>query len=105
MTNFSGMPTIETLPSVEHEVVLGAFEQVAGEFQRLLAHHFRGFVDGVAGDHRAAAGEGAGAPIELIGIAGDDVDIGDLDAELLGGDLGKHREMPLALGADAGGDR
>ena len=86
------------------EIFLGAFEMLGGEFQDLLPHRLGGFVDGVAGHHRAAAGKGAGAPIELIGIAGDDVDVGDVDADLVGGDLGEHGEMALALGADAGRD-
>ena len=102
--NFSGMPTIETLPSSSTRSSSEHSNSIAREFQRLLAHHLGGFVDGVAGNHRAAAGKGAGAPIELIGIAGDDIDIGDGDAELIGGDLRKHREMPLSLGADPGRD-
>src|SRR5262249_8567214 len=61
-------------------------------------------VHGIAGDDRAAARERAGAPIELVGIAGGDIDIGDVDAELVGDDLGKDGEVPLPLRADAGRD-
>ena len=75
----------------EHEVVLGTLKGVAGEFQGFLAHRERGFIHGIARHHRAAAGKGAGAPIEAIGIAGDDIDIGDLDAELIGNNLRKAR--------------
>ena len=64
---------------------------LGGEFQNLLPHRLGGFVHGVAGDDRAAAGERAGAPIELIGVAGDDVDVGDIDAELVGDDLREAR--------------
>ena len=59
----------------DFQILLGAFEMLGGELQDLLPHRLGGFVDGVAGDHRAAAGEGAGAPIELIGVAGDDIDV------------------------------
>ena len=43
--------------------------------------------------------------MELVGIAGDDVDPIGWDAELLGGDLGQHGEVPLPLGPDSRGDR
>jgi hypothetical protein len=44
--------------------------------------------------HRAAARKGAGAPIELVGVAGDDVDIADIDADPIGGDLAKTVKCP-----------
>ena len=97
-------PTIETCAVRELEVLLGAFEMLGREPQDLLAHHLRGLVDGVAGHHRAAAGEGAGAPVELVGVAGHHVDVADIDAELVGDDLGEGGEVPLALRADAGRD-
>src|ERR1700685_3216106 len=50
----------------------------------------------------SAAHKGAGAPVELIGIAGDDIDVANRHAELVGGDLGEHGEMPLPLRADPG---
>ncbi len=88
----------------EDEIVFRTFERLAGELQRFLPHGARGFVDRIAGDNRAAARKRAGAPIEPIGVAGDDIDVGDIDAELVGDDLRKAREMPLPLGADPGGD-
>ena len=57
------------------EVLLGAFEMLGGELENLLPHRLGRLVDGVARHHRAAAREGAGAPIELIGVAGDDVNV------------------------------
>jgi hypothetical protein len=60
---------------------------------------------GVAGHHRAAAREGADAPIELVSVAGYPVDVGDRDTDLVGDDLGEAGEMALALGADAGGEQ
>src|SRR4029077_15295530 len=68
------------------------------------SYRLRRGAHGIAGDDRAAAGKGSGAPIELVGIAGDDVDVAHIDAELVRDDLGKAREMPLPLGADARGD-
>src|SRR4051794_11616499 len=55
-----------------------------------------------ASDNSAAAGESAGAPVELIGIAGDDLHVAHIDAELLGGHLREDCRMALALGADPG---
>ncbi len=40
--------------------------------------------------------------MKLIGVAGDNVDVGDRDAKLFGDDLGERCEMPLSLCADAG---
>ena len=102
--NFSGMPTIDTLPSARTRSSSEHSKASLASFSAFLPHGTRGLVDGIAGDDRAAAREGAGAPIELIGVAGDDIDVGDIDAELVGDDLRKAREMPLPLGADAGRD-
>jgi len=59
----------------------------------------------IAGYHCGAAGEGAGAPMELVGVAGHHVDVGDRNADLVSDDLSKAGEMALALGADAGGEQ
>src|SRR6266536_4803317 len=88
----------------QHQIVFGAFERIARQLQGLLPHDARGFIDGVAGHHRTTAGKGSGAPIELVGIPGDDVDLGDVDAELVGHDLRKAGEMPLPLRADPCGN-
>src|SRR5437763_14308708 len=99
---FLGNPDDRYLAIGDDEIILGAFEGIAGELQGFLPHDTAGFVDGVAGHHRAAARKCSGAPIELSGIAGDDVDLGDIDTELVGGNLCKAREMTLTLGADPG---
>ena len=78
----------------DFKIFFGAFEMLRGELEDLLPDRFRRFVDGVAGDDRAAARKGAGAPVELIGVAGDDVDIAHVDADLIGGDLGKAVKCP-----------
>ena len=66
-------------------------------------------VDVVTGDTDqfywgAATSRGAGAPVELVGIAGHHIDVRHLDADFIGDDLRKAREMALPLGADAGRD-
>ena len=75
----------------DFQILLGAFEMLGGELEDLLPHRLRRLVDGVAGHHRAAAREGAGAPVELIGVAGHDIDVAHLDAELVGDDLREAR--------------
>ncbi len=42
--------------------------------------------------------------MELVGVAGDDVDVGDGHPELVGDDLGKAGEVTLALRADSSGN-
>src|SRR5260370_39703299 len=101
---FFGDTDARNLAAFENEIILRAFEQVAGELQGLLPHHARSFVDRVAGDDRAAAGECPRSPIEPVSVAGDDIDFSDIDAELVGDDLRKAGKMPLPLGADSGGD-
>ena len=101
---FLGNPDDRYLAVGDNEIILGTFEGVAGELQGFLPHDTGGFIDGVAGHHRAAARKRSGAPIELIGVAGNDIDLGDIDTELVGGNLRKAREMALALGADPGRD-
>jgi hypothetical protein len=88
----------------EHQVLFGAFENLTCKFQRFLAYRLGCFVDRVTRNHGAAAGKGAGAPIELIGVPSNDVDLGNSDAQLIGGDLGQGGEMPLSLRSYAGRD-
>ena len=104
LTDRPGTPATETLPSSITRSSSAHSKCSAASFSTFFAHDLGGLVDGVAGDHRAAAREGAGAPVELVGVAGDDIDVGDGDAELVGGDLGKAGEMALSLRADAGRD-
>ncbi len=69
------------------------------------AHNLRGFVDGVTSYDCAAAGERARAPIELVGVARDDIDLIDIHAELFGDDLRETREVTLSLRANSRHDR
>src|SRR6516164_5698479 len=56
----------------------------------------------IAGYHCGAAGECANSPMELVGVAGHYIDVGNRDADLVSGDLGETGEVALTLGADAG---
>ena len=86
----------------DFKIDLGTFEMLGRKPNDFLPHHFCRLVDGIAGYNGAAARKSAGAPVKLIGIAGDDIDIAHLDAELIGDDLGEAGEMSLPLCADAG---
>ena len=80
----------------------GRSSSCAASVEGLRAHAVRRGVAGAARHDGAAAGERAGAPVELARVAGDDVHRVDVDAELLGDDLRKRGEVPLPLRADAG---
>src|SRR5207253_653211 len=71
--------------------------------ERLVPDLPRGDPDRVAARDEAAAGEGAGAPVELPSVAGDDRDVGGVAPERVGGNLGECRVVSLALGGEAGG--
>ena len=58
-----------------------------------------------AGDDGAAAGEGANAPVELVGVAGGHFHLAHVHAELLRHHLREGREVALALSADSGRER
>ena len=75
-----------------------------GQAQRLVAHLERGDGHGIAARHQRAAREGAGAPVEAAGVAGDDRDVGGIAAERIRGDLGERRLVALPVRGEAGGD-
>ena len=77
------------------------FQGVAGMFEHLLAHGDGGGVNGVAGNHGSARGEGARTPVKLGCIARDQAHVGDIHAQLVGHDLRKGGVMALPLRADA----
>src|SRR5215472_741108 len=78
---------------------------LGGGTQDLGAHLLRRGMGGVPGHHRGAAGEGAHTPMELVGVAGHHVNVGNSDADLVGDDLGEAGEMALTLGSDAGSEQ
>ncbi len=61
-------------------------------------------MDGVAGHDRRARREGADRVLQPPRVAGDDLDVLEGDAELVGDDLGEDGLVALALGAEPGGD-
>ena len=95
-------PSDRYLSVGQQQIGFSAFEMFGGSSQDFGAHLLRGGMDSVAGHHCGAAGEGADAPMELVGVAGHHVDVGDGDADLVSDDLGEAGEMALPLGADAG---
>src|SRR5258707_11821438 len=92
------------LAAFDDQIIFRTFEGIACELQSLLSYDTRGFVDRIAGDDGTPAGERSGAPIELICVACDNIDVGDVNAKLVGGDLRKAGEMPLPLRPDPGCD-
>ncbi len=58
-------------------------------------------MDGIACDHRPAAGEGAGSPVEFTCIACDNAHIAHRYPQLFSNDLSKGRKVTLPLGANA----
>src|SRR5512144_2695793 len=73
-----------------------------GKFENFLAHDLGSFVDGIPRNDRTAAGECPRAPIELIRVTRDDIDLVHTDAELLRDNLREAREVTLSLRAYAG---
>ena len=88
----------------DFEIAFVDFEFLAGHFERFGTHIGRGRVDGVARDDCAARGKGARAPVEFGGVAGDETNVIDVGAKLLGDHLRKGGEMALPLGTDSGSD-
>ena len=78
---------------------------LGSKLERLLTHITGSFVDGIASHHGAAAGKGARAPIELVGVTRDDINLIHAHAKLLRHDLREAREVTLSLRAHARNDR
>ena len=79
-------------------------QHVGRGLQNLLPHGERGLVDGIAADHRGAARKCRDAPVECLGVAFDDDDVRDVDAELVGHDLREDGIVSLPLRGEAGVD-
>ena len=60
-------PFDRNLPARQRQIGLGALGMLGGGTQDLGAHLLRDGMCSVTGDHRAAAGERAHAPMKLIG--------------------------------------
>ena len=79
-------------------------QHVGGQPERLLADLDGCLANGVAAEDGGAARVRADAPPELLGVAEPHVDVGDVDAQLLGGDLGERRGVRLPLVRETGRD-
>ena len=71
----------------------------------LLDHLVDTLRDGAATHGGAATAVGAHAELHLIGVAVNDIDVVDADAELVGHDLGERGDVTLAVGRRPGVDR
>src|SRR5688500_18163250 len=72
-----------------------------GKIENLLAYNFRGFIDRISRVDCAATRKRPRAPIELVGVTRDDIDLIHAHAKLLGDDLREAREVTLSLRAHA----
>ena len=99
-----GVPRTETTPSTISRSSLGRLERLGRDPQRLLPGARRGQVDGGAAHHRGARRERADGVRHPAGVAGDDLDVLERHAEHVGGDLGEHRRVALALRGQPGRD-
>ena len=68
----------------------------------LLGHHAGGDEHRIARGDSAPRSEGTDAPREAARIAAGDLNVGDVDAQLVGDDLGPDRGVGLALAGDPG---
>ena len=89
--------------AVDLEVFDGGFHHVAGDEEQLVAHAPGCDVGRGAGEHGLPAVGAADAERGGGGVAGDDVDIAEVAAELFGDDLRQHGARALAHGGGAGG--
>ena len=64
-------PFTQAAPSCSSTSATSTSSMLAAAFSVFSRTHHRGLVDGVAADHRGAAGEGRHAPIEGLGVAFD----------------------------------
>ena len=87
-------------PPVEGDVV--GFQQHGAEFLHLGLEVLEGVIERRAADGRAAAAEGADAVLHDGGVAVDDQDVVDGDAELVGDNLREGGFLALAVGRSAG---
>jgi hypothetical protein len=62
-------PSDRNLSVGQQQIGFSAFEMFGGSSQDFGAHLLGGGIDGVAGHHCGVAGEGADAPMELVGVA------------------------------------
>ena len=100
----AGRPLDPHHPVDDLEVAGVGLQGVARDPQRLGPHLAGRERDRVAAHDRGARGEGAHGVAEPAGVAGDDLDVLERHAQLVGGDLRERREVALALGGEPGRD-
>ncbi len=101
-----GVPTTWKRPVrlVELDVVRVGLEQVGGQLRGLLHHLLGGLVDGHPAGLERLGPEGAHAPGHQVGVAVDDLDVLDRDAQLVGHQHRPGRHVALAVRRGAGAD-
>src|SRR5574340_419659 len=91
-------------PSGQFQLIFRRLQDGAGQFQGFFLDLDRRKINSRSGDGGPAAGKSAGAPGKVTGISGDDLDIGDLNAQLFGHDLGEGGIVRLTLSRDTRGN-
>ena len=99
------MPATRELAVLELDIGLGGFEQVGGDLAALGDDLVHRLDDRRAADGERARAVGAHAEGDLVGVAVDDLDALDRDAEPVGDELGEGRLVPLAVAVRSGEDR
>ena len=90
---------------LEHDVGFRRLQQVGRDLLRLVDHLVHRLDDGRAADRERARAVGAHAERDLGGVAVDDLDVLDRDAEAVGDELGERRLVALAVAVRAGEHR
>ncbi len=91
-------------PAVERQVGLGRLQHLGGDLDGLLLHAGRRDMDRRAAQHRDAAADGADAVRKAPGVGRDHAHAFNRHRQNVGGDLGEHRMVALALRRGAGRD-
>ena len=86
------------------DVALRAFQHLRGKASRLGDDLVAGAIDRGSRDRGRARAPGAVAERDAIGVAFDEIDILDRQAQAIGGDLAERDLVPLPMGMAAGED-
>ena len=88
------------LSASSRQCVAGDAGMAAGEIDDVVAQRRRGQRHGLARNHGAGAGEGAGVVGRLVGVGVDDGDLAGARAEDGGRDLAVRRDEPLPISVE-----
>ena len=89
---------------VEHHVLGVGLQRVGGELLGAVDEDLRGLAGGGAADLGRLGAVGAGAARHPVGVAGQHLDLVQVDAGALGHDLGERGLVALAVGEGPGAD-